>query len=546
MARRYQVVIVGGGPVGVALAVELGQRGISCVVVERHLATQRIPKGQNLSQRTLEHFYFWHCVDELRAARILPPGYPIGGATAYQNLRSQYWYAPPGRELVGAYYFQANERLPQYLTEEVLRKRSAALENVTHRYGCVAKSIEQDEAGVRVLVADETWPYEEEVLEGDYLVGCDGGRSLVRETLGIERHGPDFGQKMCLLVFRSREFHEGLAHFPELTTYRVLDPEAGGVWQFFGRVDVGESWFFHGPVPRDATREDYDFQAMLERAAGFSFKAEIDHVGFWELRIEVAERYREGRAFIAGDAAHSHPPYGAFGLNTGLEDATNLGWKLAATLQGWGSEGLLDSYSEERQPIFVETAELIIADGIVRDREFLEAFSPERDAAAFEAAWAEMTGGGGAQGYAGAGVQGYEPHYAGSSVVAGDVGAPISIRGSHSHAALAGHHLSPQLLRSGRNVFEELGEGFTLLVLGPDDEKVPAFAAAAGATAVPLTIVRSPGDEARAAYEAPFILVRPDQYVVWSGEHLPDDPEELLALVTGRAAQPLPTSSSSR
>src|SRR3989304_3168049 len=125
MEERYQVIIVGGGPVGVGLAVELGQRGISCALIERHLTPQRIPKGQNLTNRTLEHFYFWACVDELRAARVMPPGYPIGGVTAYGNLMSDYWYTAYGTggrgEGVQSYYFQRNERLPQYLTEEVLR-----------------------------------------------------------------------------------------------------------------------------------------------------------------------------------------------------------------------------------------------------------------------------------------------------------------------------------------------------------------------------------------------------------------------------------------
>lgn len=533
MASRYQVVIVGGGPVGVALSVELGQRGISCAVVERHLATQQIPKGQNLSQRTLEHFYFWNCVDELRGARLLPPGYPIGGATAYHDLMSDYWYAPPGREVVRDYYFQANERLPQYLTEEVLRSRSTALPPVTHLFGHVAKAIEQDEAGVRVLVADETWPYEERVLEADYLVGCDGGRSLVRDSLGIERRGPDYDQKMVLMVFRSRQFHDGLARYPELTTYRVLDPRQRGVWQFFGRVDVGESWFFHGPVPREATRDNFDFKSMLERAAGFPFELEIDHVGFWELRIEVADRYREGRAFIAGDAAHSHPPYGAFGLNTGLEDVTNLGWKLAAAVEGWGGEALLDSYSEERQPIFVETAQLIIADGIDRDRQFLERYDPELDLVAFEDAWKEMTGEGGTRGYAGAGVTSYEPHYEGSRVVAGAPGSAISIRGNHTHAAAAGHHLSPQPLSSGRNVFEELGRGFTLLAFGAEDEVTDEFATAAEKSSVPLTIVRDSYEGPRRSYEHPLVLVRPDQYVVWTGERRPDDVAALIRRVAG-------------
>src|SRR6202051_4162216 len=111
MSKRHQVVIVGGGPVGVALAVELGQRGIDCALVERRREPQRIPKGQNLTQRSVEHFYFWGVAEELRAARMLPPEYPMSGIVAYHDLNNEYWYAPPLREIVNSSYFQNNERL---------------------------------------------------------------------------------------------------------------------------------------------------------------------------------------------------------------------------------------------------------------------------------------------------------------------------------------------------------------------------------------------------------------------------------------------------
>jgi 4-hydroxyisophthalate hydroxylase len=527
MSERYQVIIVGGGPVGVALAVELGQRGISCAVVERHLTPQRIPKGQNLTQRTLEHFYFWGCVDELRAARLLPPGYPIGGVTAYGDLASEYWYAPPGREAVRSFYFQENDRLPQYLSEEVLRCRLSELPSVTPRFGRTARAFEQDEHGVRVTVADEGWPYEEQTYEADYLVGCDGTRSFIREGLGIDRGGTDFDQRMVLAVFRSRELHEALKRFPERTTYRVLRPELKGYWQFFGRVDVGEGWFFHAPVPEGATTENFDFHGLLEQAAGFSFPVEFDHVGFWDLRVAVASRYRAGRAFIAGDAAHSHPPYGGFGLNSGLEDVANLGWKLAAVLDGWGGDALLDSYGDERRPIFVETGEAVIAGGIEADRRFLQRYRPEEDKAEFERAWSEMATSGGMR------VQSYEPHYEGSAVVAGPAGAVCSIHGSHSYAARAGHHLAPQVVTSGRNVFEQLGPGFTLLAFGAPEHAVTAFEEAARVLKLPLTVVRDSYEEGRAAYEARLTLVRPDQYVVWAGGEAPADCRTLLQRVAG-------------
>ena len=532
MAGRYQVVIVGGGPVGVALAVELGQRGIVTALIERHQTPQRIPKGQNLTQRTLEHFYFWNCVDELRAARLLPPGYPIGGVTAYGNLMSEYWYAPEapvGRSGNRSFYFQANERLPQYLTEEVLRARLTELPSVTTFFGRSAKTFEQDDNGACVTVADEGWPYEEEVFEADYLVGCDGARSLVREGLGIDRGGADFDQRMVLAVFRSTELHEGLKRFPERTTYRVLKPELQGYWQFFGRVDVGEGWFFHAPVPNATTRENYDFHGLVQEAAGFPFAATFDHVGFWDLRIAVASRYHQGRVFIAGDACHSHPPYGGFGLNSGLEDVANLGWKLAAALPGWGGDALLDSYGEERQPIFVETGEAMIAGGIEADRAFLDRYNPARDKAEFEQAWARFVAGSGGR------QQSYEPHYEGSSVVVGPAGAVCSIHGKHTFEARAGHHLAPLLLSSGRNVFEELGAGYTLLALDGDDAAVAGFEQTAQSRGVPLTTLRDTAGGERAAYGARYVLVRPDQYVVWQGGALPADGAALLKQVTGSA-----------
>ena len=250
MADEFQVIIVGGGPVGAALAVELGQRGVSTALVERHLAPQRIPKGQSLTNRTLEHFYFWNCVDELRAARVMPPGYPIGGVTAYHDLMSDYWYQQQiGRRSRGPstdYYFQRNERLPQYCTEEVLRARLKALPSVTPLFGWNADHVGQDDNGVSVTItpANESAFYSwsadtaqqlnkpaaataagARTLTAEYLVGCDGGRSLVRESLGIDRGGTNFAQRMVLAVLRSKQLHERLKRFPEGTTYRGLKPE---------------------------------------------------------------------------------------------------------------------------------------------------------------------------------------------------------------------------------------------------------------------------------------------------------------------------------
>src|ERR1700692_4278410 len=155
MSKRHQVVIVGGGPVGIALAVELGQRSISCAIVERRREPQRIPKGQNLTPRSADHFYFWGVAEELKAARMLPPSYPMSGIVAYHDLNNKYWYAPPLREIVNAYYFQNNERLTQYQSEYVLRKRMAQLPEVEARFGWTVETISQDADGVRVTCVED-------------------------------------------------------------------------------------------------------------------------------------------------------------------------------------------------------------------------------------------------------------------------------------------------------------------------------------------------------------------------------------------------------
>ena len=526
MEKRHQVIIIGGGPVGIGLAVELGLRGISCAVVEQRVGLHRIPKGQNLTQRTLERFYFWGIVDELRDARVMPAAYSASGVTAYKNLMSEHWYAPQYREIVNSYYFQNNDRMPQYQMEEVLRAKVASLSNVEVQFGWKAETIEQDDNGVRVTITEEGGSGSE-ILEADYVVGCDGAHSTVRQQIGIERTGSDFDQIMVLAVFRSKELHEGLKRFPEISTYRVLDPELKGYWQFFGRIDVGEGWFFHAPVPLDATADNMDFKALIQEAAGFEFELEFDHVGFWDLKVAVAETYQMGRVFIAGDAAHSHPPYGGYGVNNGLEDARNLGWKLAAKLQGWGSDALLNSYSQERHPIFVETGEDFIAGRIDSEGKFFDTYSPDKDLDEFIEAWEKKKQGSARYAVA------YEPNYEGSDVIDGPEGGVCTAHGEHMFKARAGHHLAPFPLSSGKNIFEELGNDFTLLALDSDPGVVESFQKAAADTAIPLETIKDGRSGGREQYEARYILVRPDHYIVWCGDNPPADINALLSKAVG-------------
>jgi 4-hydroxyisophthalate hydroxylase len=517
LEKSAEVVIVGGGPVGMGLAIELGQRGIRTIVVERYASPQKVPKGQNLTQRTMEHFHFWGAEQALRAARTVPKEYGIGGVTAYRTLLGEYHYDWLQRELVRPFYFTDNERLPQYATEEVLRSRAAELESVEILYGWTADDVRHDGESVTVASSSPTGVI---LIQASYGVGCDGSRSLVRENAGISQTLSDHDRLMVLLVFRSRALHRLLERFPGKSFYNVLHPDLKGYWQFFGRVDLGETWFFHAPVPVGTTKDNFDFVSCLHSAVGAEFDVQLEHVGFWNLRFAIADSYRSGRAFIAGDAAHSHPPYGGYGINTGFEDARNLGWKLAAVLRGWGGPNLLDSYDAERRPVFASTARDFIEKAIATDRTFLEEFDPGRDRAAFEAEWQKRGSGARRE------VNAFEPNYRGSPIICEPGGNPGAV-GSHSFRARAGHHLAPMQLSSGRNIYEELGRDFTLVALAGDRDGVRIFREAADAEGLPLKIIEDDLQDGRHQYEARYVLIRPDQFVGWAG----NDPETAGAIL---------------
>jgi len=528
MTMEAPVIISGGGPVGLGLAIELAQRGVGSVLIERTTTPAPIPRGQNLTQRTMEHMLAWGVEPQLRAARTIPKEYGIGGMTAYGTLLGDYHYDWLQRELVRPYYATDNERLPQYATEAVLRERVRALPLIETLYGWQVETVQQDTDGVTIDAFARDGSVRR-TLHGQYAVGCDGARSIVREQAGITMTRSDHDRVMVLLVFRSTALHALLERYPGKSFYNVLTPELDGYWQFFGRVDLGSTWFFHAPVPAGTTRDNYDFRALLHHAVGAEFELEFQHIGFWDLRFAVADCYRAGRLFIAGDAAHSHPPYGGYGINTGFEDARNLGWKLAATLAGWGGPGLLDSYSAERQPVFASTAHDFIEKSINDDRDFLRAYNPAQDRAMFEAEW--QSRGSGAKAEVGA----FEPNYEGSAIVAGPAGGRCSALGRHSFAARAGHHLAPQPLTAGGTIADAMGHGLTLVVLGDAPTTVEAFRIAADQFGMPLTIVEDTTDGGRERLEASLILVRPDQFVVaaWTGP-VPD-PATVLRRAAGHA-----------
>ena len=496
----HEVLISGGGPVGLGLAIELGQRGHDVCVVERNEAPPRIPKGQNLTQRTMEHMRAWGVEDAIRAAKTIPKGVGLGGLTAYGNLLSGYHYDWFKRGAVAPYYAAENERLPQYATEAVLRERVAQLDSVTMLTGRKCVGLTQGDTSVALQFEDCSG---EQVLEGRYLVGCDGSRSMVRQAAGISETRQDHDRLMVLIVFDSPEFFDLIQNFPDKQFYNVLHPDLDGYWMFFGMVEWGKRFFFHAPVPSETNRDNFDFEGLIHRAVGAKFELDLDYVGFWDLRISQADEYREGRVFVAGDAAHSHPPYGGYGINTGFEDARNLGWKLSMVLKGQASEALLDSYHAERHPVFASTASDFIDRFIREDRAFVREYDSAKNKARFEAAWNERAKGGAAKGIAA-----FAPHYGGSPIVQGATETGPSAIGVHDFVARPGHHLPPVAMPDGSMSTEILGAGFTLFTVQPELEMDAAME---------LNVHSIPA-EAAETYQASHILVRPDGYVAWAGD----------------------------
>ena len=239
----YDVIINGGGPVGTGLAIDLGQRGLRVALVEKYPTPQPVPKGQNLTQRTMEHFRSWHCEDALRAAHPIPEGGGIGGMTCYGTLMTDHHYDWLNRSKVKDYYACANARLPQYETEAVLRDRAAEIDGIDVLYGWQGDDFKQDDTGVSLRVS-ERHGEGQKTLRGAYLVGCDGAKSIVRRSSGIRETATEHGKLMSLLVFQSEELDQLLKRYPGKAFYNVLHPDFEGYWQFFGRVDHGLSWFF--------------------------------------------------------------------------------------------------------------------------------------------------------------------------------------------------------------------------------------------------------------------------------------------------------------
>lgn len=535
----YDVIVAGAGPVGMTLGLDLGWRGVTALVVDPREGPVEYPRCNNVAARTMEHYRRLGIADEIRRAG-LPPDHPTDVVYRVRYGGPEYcrFPYPSSRQVLdGAWRSdlwptaEPNHKVNQLHLEPVLERRLRELPGVDLLRGVRLEGYQQMDDHVEVDLLEEASGRRMRE-RARYVVGCDGGSSTVRRVIGASLVGDTGVNHYSYSMYvRSRE----LAESSPDRVWMALVRNCEGAHSVIA-VDGIETFLIHVALPADEPDKPVDQPEVLRRIVGRPVEFEILADTRWAGRAIVAERYRDRRAFLAGDAAHLWTPYAGFGMNAGVGDAIDLSWKLWAVLNGWAPDPLLDSYEIERRPIGERVARAIVA-GFQQSKELLrvgpdcEADTPEgreerrrmgeliatQDRSQFDCVGLNF------------GID-----YAGSPIVwpDGSEAPPFEI-GSYTPSTTPGCRLPHFWLRDGRALYDILGPGFTLLALGAGaGAKVDTLVDAATRRNLPLEVVTVDEPGATGLLFAPLILVRPDQHVGWRGDRLPDA-DALLDRVTG-------------
>ena len=532
---RTPVLIAGAGPVGLALACELGWRGIDCTLIEQGDGVVSFPAGEAIFVRTMEHLRRWGIASQV-ARSPFPVDYPRNVVFVTRILGreiARFERPSNGQALAraGEVSPEAPIWCPKMFFDPLLASFAKAQPSVTLCYGTTLTSFESTSDGVTVHARAAHGA--EIVLESQYFVGCDGGRSLVRPQLGIDFEGSFAEGHNFSIFFRAPGLLEHQPHGLASQYLTLASRHRSSLAAVDGR-DLWRLSLYIEPGEVD----DIDPMACIKDAFGGPVDAEILKAQAWSGHRVVAKSYRRGRVFLAGDAAHMLWPKGGFGANTGIGDAVDLGWKLAATLQGWAGPRLLDSYEAERRPIAArnvqEAASNREADGLLPAGGELEESSARGDTAREtagrqirETRWKEWNTLGVQLGY----------RYSRSPVVIPDgTPEPPDKPSEYVPTTWPGVRAPHAWIGEGRSTLDAFGRGFVLAHGGRHD--VQPLLAAAALARVPLEALALPRS-ARELYQTELVLVRPDGHVAWRGNQVPEDFGAILAQVTGHTPAPI-------
>jgi 2-polyprenyl-6-methoxyphenol hydroxylase-like FAD-dependent oxidoreductase len=516
---KTSVIVVGAGPVGLGLACDLGQRGVDCLLIEKRDGAINVPKQSMVSARNMEFCRRWGVAKTVRTAV-----WPESHSRDFVYLESM-----RGQELLRfkvPSYVERDKRdftpetacpCPQIYFDPILGNHARTLPSVTLAYNTRLDGFRQDTDGVTAEVTDMATGAAR-TLRAQYLVGCDGPSGMVREALGIGIDGVGTISHSVNLFFRSAELStshdKGWARF-----YRVIDET--GCWSELIPIDGKELWRL---TVFDEPLSNAEPDVLLRKLVGGSFPYEMLSVAPWIRRDYVAKSYAQGRILIAGDAGHECSPTGGIGMHTGLEEAVNLGWKLAALTEGWGGPALLASYEAERRPIAARNVGLA-----TQSYNAIAAIPGWREGMAdwkANPAWLSIPEHIKLQ-------YGYEE----SPICVPDGTPPIGIEPTRFVPSTRPGTRAPHAwLDDDSSTLDLFGDGFVLLRLGASPPDGRRLIEAARAQSVPMREVALAEPEVAVLYETSLVLVRPDGHVAWRGNDIPADAASIVQRIRGAAS----------
>ena len=535
MSTRFRddvpVLIAGAGPIGLGMAAELGLRGIECRVVEQGEGLIRHPRANIVNARTMEICRRWGIAEKIRAAS-LPQEFAntvlhVTSVTGWELSRID----PGAGGSIVEFSPEDQQRCNQLYFDPIVRDLAASLEPVEICFGVRFIELEQDDDGVTATVEDVATG-ERSHVRASYLIDCTGGNSPIRDQLGIGLEGTPVLGHSVNIFFRSPEFRQ-LHDKGDAAMFMITGPK--GVWANIVAVDAADFWRLtvQGIGPEiDLTSER--IADWMDQTVGARFTHEIEGVVRWTRRTVVTERFREGRILLAGDSAHQLSPSGGFGMNTGMGDVDNLGWKLEALLKGWGGSGLLHAYDIERKP--VAQRNLNEAAGAFHGRNFSippTIFDDTAEGAAVRRELGERIDRETSSSFRADGVV-FDYRYAPSPIVVADGTAePPYEMTRYEPTSRPGGRAPHAWVTEGWSVLDLFGRGFVLLRFGEPESGDNPLAEAARHRGVPLSVHDIARADIAALYQRRLILIRPDGHVAWRGDSPPADPLSVIDRVRG-------------